>query len=194
MKVINKKIVLGKVPEELGVKDAVHVAIISVRAARRIELGQKCSLNKYGEAEPDGKGIGVADPFRRQEIYTGDYFILLINPDVVDNVTHHWEHPSLAISQPTREVVYNRTLSEYAKQYKLTYKELMDAAEKVVNKDTSVPYTGELTEEEFDEVYLEKWEFWSEWAGEVGYEFENQGTECCPEYNYPDNLFFFKGK
>ena len=38
---INKKNVLGKRPQEFGVKDAVHVAIVSVHAGRPIQPGQR---------------------------------------------------------------------------------------------------------------------------------------------------------
>ena len=31
---------------------------------------------------------------------------------------------------------------------------------------------------------------WYEWANESGYEFDNHGSECCPEYAYPDDVPF----
>ncbi len=49
---INKKNLLGRPPDELGLKDAVHVAIASVRAACAINPGQRCKINDYGGGNP----------------------------------------------------------------------------------------------------------------------------------------------
>ena len=189
---INKKIVLGKPPKELGVKDAVHVAIVSVRAAERIELGARCSLNKYNEAVNDSKGPGIADPFRKEEILTGVNFLMLMNPDEVDNVQHYWEHKKLKFEAPTREIEYDYTLSQTAKLYKVTYQELMEAATLVLNNDQSTEYSGTLTEEELDAINenFDRYDFWTSYAAEVGYEFDNMGSECCPEYEYPRTPLF----
>jgi hypothetical protein len=63
---INKRNLLGKTPEELGTKDAVHAAIVAVRAGQPIRPGQRCSINIDGEAVPDVNGVGVADPFLKK--------------------------------------------------------------------------------------------------------------------------------
>lgn len=191
---INKKNVLGKVPAELGVKDAIHTAIVSVRAAQTIEPGQKCLMNNFNEAEPSAKGIGVADPFRKTNIARGENFWLILNQDEIPNVQHVWNHPTVDFSAPTREVVYPKYLQEDADTLGVTYHQLMEAATHVVETYRSAiyPSNGKLkTQEELDEAYIDNYEFWSEWSGETGYEFENMGSDCCPEYNYPDTPLFF---
>ncbi len=35
-----------------------------------------------------------------------------------------------------------------------------------------------------------RYDLWSSWSDEVGHEFENHGSECCPEYAYPDGQLF----
>ena len=189
---INKKILLGKVPQELGQKDAVHVAIVSVRAEQAIRPGQKCILNKDREAVPcDNKSIGIADPFLKKNISRGENFLLILNPDAVDNVQHTWEHP-VDFTPPNNPPKMNYFLEEEAKNWGVTYQQLMDACKYCVENDSSAPYPGTKTDEEFDEAIdnSDTYSLWSEWAGETLYEFSNYGTECCPEYNYPDcNLF-----
>jgi hypothetical protein len=192
---INKKNLLGKTPDELGSKDAIHTAIVAVRAATSMEPGTRCKINKYNEAEPDSKGVGVADPFLKNTIIRGRPFWLLLAQDEVPNVRHVWEHPTVDFSPPTRDVELNYSIKSAAELFGVTYDEVMKAANSLVYKEKSLPYTGKMTEEQFEEACdnFDRWDFWSEWASETLYEFENQGSVCCPEYNYPeDSLFEFK--
>jgi hypothetical protein len=184
---INKKNVLGKEPHELGDKDAIHVAIVAVRAAEPIAPGTRCGVNEFGEAVPKEKGVGVADPFRRSHITTGQSFWLLLDQDAVPNVRHVWEHPSVAFAAPTREPVLNRSLVDIAKQFGLTYQQLLDACSERFRTEKPVEYVGTLNAEELLSAVgqVDEYELWSEWSYESGNEFENNGTECCPEYDYP---------
>ncbi len=189
---INKKNVLGKHPEELGVKDAIHTAIVSVRAGRCVQPGQRCGLNEFNEAVPDAKGCGVADPFLRSHVHRGQSFWLILDQDSVPNVHHVWEHPTVNFAPPTREAVKNATLDECAGLLGVTYQQLMDACEFVHDKDRPAKYPGEKTAEELEGIMdreVELRDLWSEWSSETGVEFENHGSMCCPEYAYPEELF-----
>jgi hypothetical protein len=186
---INKKNLLGKTPDVLGDKDAIHVAIVSVRAGRAIEPGQRCGLNADREAVPDRKGCGYADPWRRKTIMRGEAFWMLLNQDEVPNVQHHWEHPTLDFSPPTTAAKRNKWIQQTADEFGVTYEQIMAAAEYVVEHDKPAPYPGE---KDLSEIYFDRWEFWSEWAGETLTEFPNYGSECCPEYAYPKCHLFVK--
>jgi len=191
--VINKKNVLGREPDELGMKDAIHTAIVAVRAGAPVKPGQRCGLNEYREAVPDEKGVGVADPFRRTHISTGQPFWLLLAQDEVPNVRHVWEHPDVDFTPPAREVKRNHYLQQYADALGVSYQQLMDAAAYVVEHGESAPYPGTKTAEELEEAWeehVDSYELWSEWGSEAFHEFENEGTACCPEYNYPECSLF----
>ncbi len=168
---INKKQFLGHKPVELGQKDAVHVAIVSVRAAQYIQPGQRCKLNEFGEAIP-GNGPGIADPFVK-EINRGEYFWLLLNPTEVENISHMWEHPSVTFEVPKREAQYNKYLEGYAEDLGVTYKELMSACNNMVYNDKRTAYPGSLNEEELESIKVDIYDIWCEWAEETGHEFEN---------------------
>ena len=193
---INKKNMLGKTPEELGIKDAIHTAIVSVRAGALIEPGQRLKMNEFNEAIPSNfkEGVGVADPFRRSNITRGQSFWLLLDQDAVPNVHHVWEHPNVDFSPPKRETQLNRVLAEFAELFGITYEQLLNACTKFVETEESLLYTGNKSEEELNEAQdsTDNYDLWDEWANEVGYEFENMGSNCCPEYQYPKgNLFTF---
>lgn len=189
---INKKNLLGKTPAELGIKDAIHVAIVAVRAGKPIEPGQRCGMNKDREAVPDDKGCGVADPFLKGVITRGQSFWLLLNQDEVPNVAHVWEHPSVDFAPPSAEVVKNKWLQKYADDYGVTYEQLMAAANHVVFNEESAPYPGTKTAEELDKLNdeVDSADIWYEWKNETLHEFYNNGTECCPDYAYPDYPLF----
>lgn len=187
---INKKNLLGKEPIELGIKDAIHTAIVSVRAGRAINPGQRCGLNENREAVPDEKGCGVADPFLRTPIPVGKAFWLLLCQDEVPNVQHVWEHPTVDFTPPAVEAKKNKYLDQYAAQFGVTYEQLMNACAYVVEKETSAPYPGTMTRDQVDEANSDAYDVWYEWANETGHEFYNRGTECCPEYDYPDARLF----
>jgi hypothetical protein len=189
---INKKNVLGKEPMELGDKDAIHVAIVAVRAARLISPGERCGLNEHREAVPDSKGVGVADPFLKANIVRGQVFWLLLAQDAVPNVQHVWEHPTVDFAPPTREVERNKYLQQYADELGVTYEQLMAACAFVVENDDAAPYPGTKDQKEWEDT--DTHDIWYEWSGETGHEFENYGTECCPEYNYPKELFYAPDK
>lgn len=190
---INKKIVLGKNPKELGVKDAVHVAIVSVRAAHAMNPGTKCTINDNGEACSAGnKGVGIADPFLKSIIKTGQNFNLLLNPDEVDNVQHIWDHNKFTFDAPAKPVELNNELVEIADKFGVTYNQLLEAMDFVVENDTPAKYPGKKTQDELDIVQddIYNWDLWSAYSDETLHEFDNIGTECCPEMAYPKCSIF----
>ena len=185
---INKKNLLGKAPFDLGEKDAIHVAIVSVRAGQVISPGQGVKLNEYNEAIPCNgrKGrLGVADPFRYSGIARGEYFWLLLSQDAVPNVKHVWEHESVDFSPPTREVELNRWIKQTAEEAKVPYEVLMAAASQMIRTEKQTPHPDPQIED------LDWYAFWSEWSEETDYEFENYGSHCCPQYEYPDSPFVY---
>jgi len=192
---INKRNVLGKAPFDLGDKDAIHVAIASVRAASFIKPGNRCQINEFGEAEPSDSGPGVADPFRTS-IARGDSFWMLLDQDEVPNVRHVWEHPSVKFDKPTRPAKLNQWLERNAKSLGVTYDQLLEACAHVVNHYSPMPYPTAIDEDDLEKLLdkADQYDIWSEWGEETGHEFENNGSACCPEYDYPDTPLFCVGE
>jgi len=175
---------LGTNPKQLGQKESIDTCIVSVRASCAIEPGQKCILNKDREAVPNGKGFGIADPYHKGTILRNESsWMLLVNDD-----------GSIDFSAPTVEPKFNQTIKSAADYFGVTYDQIMEAAQYVVDHDEPAPYPGtkELSELDEDEDFWndECYDFWSEWGEEVNYEFENMGTECCPEYAHPECSLF----
>ena len=195
---INKKNVLGKLCDEsvVGQKDAVHVATVLVRAGEPLKPGTKCSMNQMGEAVASNKSnkpIGVVDPYLKKSVRIGQVFQLLLNPTVVENVQHVWDHPTNFL--PTQPITHSKFLVEVANKLGLPINTFIDNLEELTNG--KIPhYTGSLTKDELQNVMydIDFYDVWSEWCGTTGFEFENIGTECCPEYGYPTVEFSEKYK
>lgn len=185
---INKKNLLGKTPDELGTKDAIHTAIVAVRAGEAIKPGQRCGLNKEREAVMNSKGCGVADPFLKSNIMRGEAFWLLLAQDEVPNVQHVWEHPDVDFSPPKTEIKRNKTLQTHANLFGVTYEQIMAACAHVAEHTEPAPYPGSKTVDEVKAANekVDKYDLWPEFVDESLYQFYNSGTECCPEYDYPD--------
>jgi hypothetical protein len=192
--VINKKNLLGKTPEELGDKDAIHVAIVAVRAAYLIAPGTRCGMNANKECVPDPNGPGIADPWHKGNIMRGEVFWLLLNQTEVPNVQHVWTHPTVDFSPPSTPVRLNGTLDNAAQELNCTYEQLMEACQYVIDNNKAAPYNGTnvaalASVMKAIEDNYELSEIWSAWSDETGYEFDNSGSSCCPEYDYPEVLF-----
>ena len=190
---INKKNLLGKNPIDVGIKDAVHVAIVSLVAGSAIPCGCRIKLNCDNQAIPardgDKASFGVASPWSGR-IARGERFWGLMDPDSVAAVEHTWDC-DIDFSVKSKPVTENSTIARYAKDCGVTYQEMLSACNSYVETDRKANYPGTLSEETVEEAvggYF--YDLWSEWAEETGYEFDNEGTECCPEYDYPDCLPF----
>lgn len=194
---INKKNFLGKMPIELGDKDAVHVAIASVRAGHPLMPGMRCKPNELREWVQDDAGPGVVDPFRKGVIERGGWFWVMLDCEEIPRVRHEWEHPSIDFSPPVEGCEPNKYLLRYADALGVTYQQLMDACKEVADTLEPAKYPGSKTAEELDDVLNNVnnddyycYDMWSEWSDESGYEFDNIGSMCCPEYDYPECELF----
>jgi hypothetical protein len=91
-----------------------------------------------------------------------------------------------------REAKLNRTLSDAAVALGVTYDQLMEAADQVAKSFKSAPYPGNKTTEEVKTAWydLDSYEFWYAYSAETLFEFDNEGSACCPEYAFPDCCLF----
>ena len=72
---------LGYHPFADAGRDAVHVAIIPMRAIRRMMPGERLQN-------------GVVDPFLTAPVEPRELFLLCLYPGTITNLRHVWSHPS----------------------------------------------------------------------------------------------------
>lgn len=85
---------LGETPKDQGYRDAVHVAVIAVKAAKTLKPGLRVSIDKDGIASDGGEEVGIVDPFLRKPVLKHELFWLYLFPGTVSGMQHHWVHPS----------------------------------------------------------------------------------------------------
>lgn len=93
--------------DDVGGRDAVHVAVIAARAGHPIIPGAHVGL-RAGSVEPDliaeTKGddadcIGIVDPFLQDRLKKGQRFWLYLYPRTITSLRHNWTHPKFADAQ-----------------------------------------------------------------------------------------------
>ena len=125
-------------PQNLPPRDAVHIAVVPVKALWRLEPGDPVALNIRQEAYipvSSVETIGVVDPFLKHIVRSGEYFWLYLNPGSITSLTHHWTHPAFPVgAEPAAKLVGTTKakakawIREYAKFLGLAYSTLMSDA------------------------------------------------------------------
>jgi hypothetical protein len=91
---------LGEIlPNAWAPRDAVHVAVIPMRAGSLLRPGQHVGVFKGEAWAADGEpgqpaAIGVVSPFLIQDVLKGQCFWLMIYPGTITSLRHQWEHPA----------------------------------------------------------------------------------------------------
>lgn len=87
---------LGQLLSGKNHRDAVHVAIAPVIAGCKLKPGQHIGFtNKQNNVVGKTKDtIGIVDPLLDFSIEKGEQFYMILYPNSVTGMRHHWEHPS----------------------------------------------------------------------------------------------------
>jgi hypothetical protein len=86
--------------DDVGGRDAVHVAVVSVTATGRLTPGQHIGFKGTpGDNAPAGivdEPIGIVDPFLDAAVQAGQRFWLYLYPRTITSLRHNWTHPKFA--------------------------------------------------------------------------------------------------
>lgn len=84
---------LGKLVVGDQERDAIHIAVIPVKAGCDLRPGERVDLASNGLAYPQSSGLGIVDPFLECGPDRGDTFWLVLMPNSIVGMRHHWKHP-----------------------------------------------------------------------------------------------------
>jgi hypothetical protein len=84
---------LGMIHDKQEKRDAIHLAVIQVRAAEDFHPGDSISAIN-DEAFSDPNGLGIVDPFINSTVLVGESFWMIIKPRLITSLRHVWEHPA----------------------------------------------------------------------------------------------------
>lgn len=91
------------VPADLkqSTRDAVHIAVVAVRAAERLLPGERVMLDPDDNQQvmslrgPTAKPVGIIDPYLPPDssVHAGGYCWLFLMPKAITGLRHEWTHP-----------------------------------------------------------------------------------------------------
>lgn len=131
--------------DDVGGRDAVHVAVISAEAAGQLMPGQH--VGRAPDSTPDhllvgyaSEPIGIVDPFLVNAVQKGQRFWLYLYPRTITSLRHNWTHPAFAdapvntiYAPPSQKITAEQWIKNYAESEGLGYHELMVAADAAVS-------------------------------------------------------------
>lgn len=86
---------IGKLVEGDPNRDAIHMAVAPVVAARTLSEGKHVGLDENGNATDAAVTlIGIVDPFLKKIVRKGERFWLFLYPGTITSLHHVWEHPA----------------------------------------------------------------------------------------------------
>jgi len=131
-------------PDDVGGRDAVHVAVVSVRAGCYLHPGQTVTFVDPPVAgkepvvteEYEEQSVGIVDPFLKDSVNRGERFWLYLYPRTITSLRHNWTHPAfpepqsanLAYVPPSKQLESEMWLRTYATNIGMPFDELMAAS------------------------------------------------------------------
>jgi hypothetical protein len=87
---------LGKIIDGKADRDAVHVAVAPVTAGQILTPGEHVGFmgDSPGCVGRVRETVGIVDPFLDRRVMTGERFYLVLYPNTVTGMRHHWSHPT----------------------------------------------------------------------------------------------------
>lgn len=100
---MSENLKLGSIITTPQHRDAVHIAVVPVKAAVALHAGQAVRLEN-GEAVScySSERIGVVDPFLLVTVKAGQEFWLFLNPGSITSLRHEWTHPAFKEPEPQK--------------------------------------------------------------------------------------------
>jgi len=107
----------GLLPDDVGGRDAVHVAVFSARSGHRLLPGQTVGLKamfneRDADVVPDVGGIGIVDPFLGGAVPPGERFWVYLYPRTITGLSHAWTHPAFEETGTSYATPANKISSE----------------------------------------------------------------------------------
>lgn len=76
-------------------RDAIHLAVEPVLAGEQLHPGEHIIVREGMAFGTDiGRGLGIVDPFLKQDVLTGQPFWFVMYPRQVHSLRHVWTHPA----------------------------------------------------------------------------------------------------
>lgn len=109
-------------PGEQNQRDAIHIAVVPIKAVTDLLPGQHVGVSADGKSSVTGSGlpVGIVDPFLLTGPREGDTFWLFLYQGQVTTLRHEWTHPAFpnvheapAVTAPSTKEVSEAWLRDW---------------------------------------------------------------------------------
>jgi hypothetical protein len=165
-------VVLGQRITTRKERDAIHVAVLPVTASGYLRPGAKVIFEAPGSdvvvlATSDNYD-GIVDPFlpTPSVLSKGDRFWMLLKPNSVTDMRHHWIHPKVDIPSEADIEVSRQRLTKIAELDNQTIEGMLFLVKHFING--RLPYIQDGSETLRDAVYENRNLFWDDVENVLG--------------------------
>ena len=84
------------VAENVNGRDAIHIAVVPVTAARQLYPGARVGRDPDDPSRFSNRSetlVGIVDPFLTKAVAEGERFWLFLYPNTITSLRHVWTHP-----------------------------------------------------------------------------------------------------
>lgn len=109
---------IGKILGTGQERDAIHIAVAPVKAAKTLHPGRHVGLNKDGDADPlVDTTVGIVDPYLTAPVKPGERFFIFLYPNTITGLRHVWTHPVLDSKEALDKSDSEKWLREFAVEH-----------------------------------------------------------------------------
>jgi hypothetical protein len=130
----NDEPLLNRKPTVADNRDAIHLAIIAVKAKNKLTRGQRVEIVNGEAVATRNNGVGIVNPFLEdgEEVHPGARFWLVLHPGTIRSIRHEWTHPAFPIEtinvEASSVVASEKWLREMAEETRSDYDEILQGA------------------------------------------------------------------
>lgn len=158
---------LGTIIDENQKRDAIHIAVLPVRAGRTLKPGEDIGIED-GLATTVDEPTGIVDPFLKANVKKGQMFWMLLYPRMVTSLRHVWSHPAFegdnqpVTAKPTKrdpEIQRSQTwIQNWADDNDVDYDVLMQGAKSYLSRGEYLCEGGRWEGTHLDEEFWDHYE------------------------------------
>ncbi len=97
-------------PPQTGLRDAIHVAVVSVTAGGLLCRGDRVKWYRKGMSvvacSHSEEAVGIVNPFMDNHYNPGKTVWIMLYPNTVTGMKHHWSHPDFDQTEDSLELAY----------------------------------------------------------------------------------------
>lgn len=178
-----EKIELGQLIFGNGYRDAVHIAIEPVITGEDgLRPGEHVSIRdgKIYSSDSNDSNVGIIDPFLRiPHLSKGEKCYILLYPNTITSIRHHWSHPKFEENNQHRdEVGHEEWFTEFGEKISASYYEVLELGERMANGEY-ITWGNDLGFDAEEIWNRHQYEFKVRFASMTGKIINNGGFTCC---------------